>query len=196
VIDSISGDVVRIASDYLVVDTGGVAYRAYCATGTLRACREGHEALIYIHLIVRDDSIQLYGFSSPAERDLFLQLLSVGQVGPRLALGILSALPADEFIETVAARNLERLVSIKGIGRKTAERILVDLRDKIAQTDGAAGSGVLFTQTEETAFQALTSRTLGFSPREARQALGKLRSEKLPAEQLVRRALELLGPAR
>ena len=194
-IDSLSGEVVRIASDHLVVDTGGVAYRAYCAAGTLRSCTEGHSALVYIHLIVRDDSIQLYGFASPSERDLFLQLLSVGQVGPRLALQILSALPPDQLIETIASRNIDRLVSIKGIGRKTAERILVDLRDKIGQATGGEG-GFLLTQSEETAFQALTSRTLGFTAREAREVLGKLRGEDLSPEELVRRALELLGPAR
>jgi Holliday junction DNA helicase RuvA len=196
VIDSISGEVVRVAPDHIVIDTGGIAYQAFCPAETVRDCREGHSALVYIHLIVRDDTIQLYGFSSPTERELFRHLLTVGQVGPRLAIQVLSALPSDAFIEAVAARDVARLTSIKGIGRKTAERILVDLRDRIGDSAGADARRLLLTGEEETALRALTSKALGFSAREVRQALERLRGEKLNAEALVRRALAILGHER
>ncbi len=194
-IDSISGEVVRIDPDSVVIDTGGIAYGAHCPAGTLRSCTKGKSVLLYTHLIIRDDSVQLYGFSSPYERRLFLQLLTVGQVGPRLAIQILSALPPDAFVKAIESSDVEALTAIKGIGRKTAERILVDLRDKVGGEGGEA-RGFLLTGEEETALRALTSKALGFSPREARMALERLRGEGLPAEGLVRRALEILGSGR
>jgi Holliday junction DNA helicase RuvA len=192
-IDSISGEVVRRAADGVAIDTGGVSYHAMCAADTLRACEPGHQALLYIHLVLRDDTIQLFGFATLRERELFRQLLTVGQVGPRLALQILSTLPPQRLVEAVVARDLERLTSVKGVGRKTAERMLVDLRDKIGESGEGGIEGLLLSQDEETALRALTSKALGFSTREAREVLGRLRSDGLSAEGLVRRALELLG---
>jgi len=159
-IDSISGEVVRIDPDSVVIDTGGIAYAAFCPAGTIRSCSEGKTALLYTHLIARDDSVQLYGFSSPAERELFRQLLTVGQVGPRLAA----------FVKAIGSGDIASLTKIKGIGRKTAERILVDLRDKVGPGGGEASRFILSSE-EETALKALTSKSLGFSPREARMAL-------------------------
>ncbi|RLE36475.1 Holliday junction branch migration protein RuvA [Candidatus Acetothermia bacterium] len=194
-IDSISGEVVRIDPDSVVIDTGGIAYAAFCPAGTIRSCSEGKTALLYTHLIARDDSVQLYGFSSPAERELFRQLLTVGQVGPRLAIQILSSLPPDAFVKAIGSGDIASLTKIKGIGRKTAERILVDLRDKVGPGGGEASRFILSSE-EETALKALTSKSLGFSPREARMALERLRGEGLTAEGLVRRALEILGTGR
>jgi Holliday junction DNA helicase RuvA len=195
-IDSLTGDVVRIGADHVVIDNGGIAFHIDAPANTLRACHEGHSALLFIHLTIRDDTIQLYGFSSASERTLFRQLLTVGQVGPKLALQILSALPPDALIEAISNRSIERLTAVKGVGRKTAERILVDLRDKIGTANDIGISGVFLTEKEETALRALTSKALGFSVREARQALERLRNEDLTAEELVRQALEFLGSAR
>jgi len=195
VIDSISGEVVRIDPDSVVIDTGGIAYAAFCPAGTIRSCSEGKSVLLYTHLIIRDDTAQLYGFSSPREREIFRRLLTVGQVGPRLAIQVLSALPVDAFVNAITKGDVDSLTAIKGIGRKTAERILVDLRDKVGTAAGEAGR-FLLSQEEEIALRALTSKALGFSPREARMALEKLRGEELPVEGLVRRALEILGTGR
>lgn len=192
-IDSISGEVVRKGSDFVVVDVGGVAYQASCPADTVRACEPGHPAVLYIQLFLRDDTIQLFGFSALREREVFRQLITVGQVGPKLALQILSSLPAQQLTEAVAARDIDRLTSVKGIGRKTAERILVDLRDKLAGSKEDGTATFLLSVDEETALRALTSRSLGFSTREAREALGRLRGERLSVEALVRRALEILG---
>ena len=189
-IDSLTGEVVRISADHVVIDTGGIAYRAFATTTALRKLTEGHEALLYTHLIIRDDSMQLYGFASPDEREVFCQLLTVGQVGPKLALQILSALSLEDLIQAVSAGDVVRLTDVKGVGKKTAERILVDLRDKIG-TPGPPRE-FLLSAGEETALRALTSR-LGFSPREAREALQRLDGRDLPPEEIVRRALEILG---
>jgi len=192
-IDSVSGEVVRRAADSVVIDTGGVAYRASCPAGTLRACEIGHSALLYIHLILRDDTIELFGFSSLRERELFRQLLTVSQVGPRVALQVLSVIPPDKLVEAVAARNVDLLVTVKGVGRKTAERILVDLHGKLSDAGDGGTEGLFLTPNEETALRALTSKSLGFSGREAREAIAHLRGEALDIEALVRRALEVLG---
>jgi Holliday junction DNA helicase RuvA len=192
-IDSISGEVVRRAADAVVIDTGGVAYRAACPAGTLRACEIGHEALLYIHLTLREDTIELFGFSSLRERELFQQLLTVGQVGPRVALQVLSVLPPEQLVQAVASRNADLLMTVKGVGRKTAERILVDLHGKLSETGGSGTEGLFLTANEEMALRALTSRSLGFSSREAREALARLRGENLNVEALIRRALEILG---
>ena len=192
-IDSISGDVVRQGADFAVVDVGGVAYQASCSAETLRGCEIGHPAFLYIHLVLREDTIQLYGFSTLRERELFRLLMTVGQVGPKLAIQVLSTLPPQELIAAIAGRDIERLTTVKGVGRKTAERILVDLRDKIAGPGDDGVDAFLLSSDEEIALRALTSRSLGFSAREAREALSRLRTERLPAEALVRRALEILG---
>jgi Holliday junction DNA helicase RuvA len=194
VIDSVSGDVLRAGADHVVIETGGIAYQIFCPAGDIRACTPGKSAVLFTHLIVRDDSMQLFGFTSPDEREVFRHLLTVGQVGPRLALQILSSIPMDALIAAIRSSDVARLTTIKGIGRKTAERILVDLRDKIG-ADGGAGD-FLLTPDEETAVRALTSRSLGFSLREARQAVERLRGEGLDAEGLVRRALANLGSNR
>jgi len=194
VIDSISGEVLRAAGDHVVIETGGIAYQIYCPAGDVRACPPGGSAVLFTHLIIRDDTMQLFGFTSQDEREVFRHLLTVGQVGPRLALQILSSIPMGNLIEAIRTSDVARLTSIKGIGRKTAERILVDLRDKI----GAPGDArdFLLTPDEETAVRALTSKSLGFSLREARQAIERLRGQNLDAEGLVRRALADLGSGR
>jgi Holliday junction DNA helicase RuvA len=176
VIDSIHGEVVRVGTDHVVLDTGGIAYVAFCSAGTLRDCHEGQSVLIYIHLIVREDTIQLYGFGDSSEREIFRHLLTVGQVGPKLALQVLSALPPGALVEAITSNDVSRLTAIKGIGRKTAERILVDLRDRVGDVP-TRGAGIFLTPDEETALKALTSKALG-------------------SEELVRRSLELLGSAR
>ncbi len=192
-IDSITGRIVRIRADHVVIETGGIAYRVFCPTRALSELRRGEEAVIYVHLILRDDGIKLYGFQSETERELFRALLPVGQIGPKLALQLLSALPPQGLVGAIASGDVERLTAVKGIGRKTAQRIVVELRDKLGGEFGGEIDLAPLSQKEELALRALTSKSLGFSPREARQALERLRGEDLPVEELVRRALEIIG---
>ena len=191
-IDSIAGEIVEVGADHAVIDTGGIAYRAFATAAALRELTVGHESLLYTQLIVRDDSMQLFGFASREEREVFGQLLTVGQVGPKLALQILSALPLNELIQAVSGGQVDRLTAVKGVGKKTAERILVDLRDKIGAPSGGSTGDFLLSNREETALLALTSK-LGYSPREAREALQRLRGRDLSPEELVRGALQILG---
>ncbi len=192
-IDSITGRIVRVRADHLVIETGGIAYRVFCPTRALADLHRGEEAVVYVHLILRDDGIKLYGFPTEVERELFRALLPVGQIGPKLALQLLSALPPGALVGAIASGDVERLTAVKGIGRKTAQRIVVELRDKLGGEFGEEINLAPLSQKEALALRALTSKSLGFSPREARQALERLRGEDLPVEELVRRALEIIG---
>jgi len=192
-IDSIRGEIAHVGTDHVVIDTGGIGYQIFCPTETLRACHDHRLDQVFVHLILRDDTIQLYGFSTPEERELFRKLLTVGQVGPRLALQLLSALPPRDFIRAMADSDIDRLTAVKGIGKKTAQRILIDLRDKVEEAARTEPSDIFLTKDEETALRALTSKALGFSVREARQVISELRGEDLGVEDLVRRSLEILG---
>lgn len=194
-IDAIRGEIAHVGSDHVVIDTGSVSYRIDCPSETLRQCGDRRIDQVFVHLIVREDTIQLFGFASPEERELFRKLLTVGQVGPRLALQVLSALPGRALIEAIGNGDVSRLTAVKGIGTKTAQRIVIDLRDKVSALRAADAADIFLTESEETALRALTSKALGFSAREARHAIECLRGEDLPTEELIRRALASLGRA-
>jgi holliday junction DNA helicase RuvA len=195
VIDAIRGEIIDVGSDYVCIETAGITYQIFCPSETVRACHERLTDQVFTHLIVRDDSIQLYGFVSTDAREVFRKLLTVGQIGPKLALQILSSLPTEALVEAIMTNDVTRLTTIKGIGEKTAQRILLDLRDKIGgSADGF--KNLFLVPEEETALRALTSKALGFSMREARKVIVQLRDKKLNAEGLVREALSLLGQNR
>ena len=130
-IDAIRGDIVDVGSDYVCIETGGITYQIFCPAETVHACHERLTDQVFTHLIVRDDSVQLYVFASTDAREVFRKLLTVGQIGPKLALQILSSLPTEALVEAIMTNDVTRLTTIKGIGEKTAQRILLDLRDKI-----------------------------------------------------------------
>jgi Holliday junction DNA helicase RuvA len=132
VISLLSGKVAVRRPDHVVVACGGVGYRVAVSSQTLRHVPAvGNEALLHTHLVVRDDALQLYGFASEEERELFLMLLGVQSVGPRVALAILSGGPPRELLAALAAGDLGRLQAAPGVGKRTAERIVVELREKV-----------------------------------------------------------------
>ena len=128
----VSGEVAVRRGDHVVIAAGGVGYRLAVSAETLRHVpRVGEGATLHTHLIVRDDALALYGFASEQERDLFLLLLGVQSVGPKMALAVLSGGPPRELLAAVAAGDTGRLQSVPGIGKRTAERIVVELREKV-----------------------------------------------------------------
>ncbi len=131
----ISGVVAVRRSDHVVVDCGGVGYRLAVSTQTLRQVPTvGGQVVLHTHMVVRDDALALYGFASEDERDLFLMLLGVQSVGPKVALAVLSGGPPRQLLATLAAGDAARLQSVPGIGKRTAERIIVELREKVGVT--------------------------------------------------------------
>jgi holliday junction DNA helicase RuvA len=141
VIALVSGTVAVRRADYVVIDCGGVGYRLAVSAQTLRQVPAvGRKATLHTHLVVRDDALALFGFASEDERELFLMLLSVQSVGPKVALAVLSGGPPRELLALLAAGDTARLQAVPGIGKRTAERIVVELREKVGATvpDNAA----------------------------------------------------------
>jgi Holliday junction DNA helicase RuvA len=132
-IASVSGTVQARRPDHVVIDCGGVGYRLSVSSKTLEHVpAAGKAATVFAHLIIKDDGIQLYGFATEAERDLFLRLISVSGVGPKMALTALSGSSTGELRKAIAAGDAKRFQIVPGIGRKTAERVIVELREAIA----------------------------------------------------------------
>jgi holliday junction DNA helicase RuvA len=133
VIALVSGTVAVRRGDHVVIDTGGVGYRLAVSAETLRHVPAvGKEVLLHTHMVVRDDALQLYGFASEEERELFLMLIAVQSVGPKVALAVLSGGPPRELLKALAAGDTARLQAAPGVGKRTAERIIVELREKVA----------------------------------------------------------------
>jgi Holliday junction DNA helicase RuvA len=128
----VSGTVAVRRGDHVVVDCGGVGYRLSVSAETLRRVPAvGHPVVLHTHMVVREDALLLYGFATEEERELFLMLLGVQSVGPKVALAVLSAGPPRELLKALAAGDAPRFQAVPGIGKRTAERIIVELREKV-----------------------------------------------------------------
>jgi Holliday junction DNA helicase RuvA len=171
VIALVSGEVAVRRADYVVVACGGVGYRLNVSAETLRHVpRVGEEISLHSHLIVRDDALLLYGFATEEERDLFLLLIGVQSVGPKMALAVLSGGPPRELLAAVATGDTARLQAVPGIGKRTAERIVVELREKVGVPAG--DEPIVITRAEDARGLARDGLLgLGFSPQEAEALL-------------------------
>ena len=174
-------------SDGLVIDVGGVGYVLAATSSALRIADGAREVVVETYLHVREDALQLYGFADAAERELFVHLIGVSGIGPKVALAIVSSGPPSELRRSIVLEDSARFQAIPGIGKKTAERIVLELKEKVGGDDVVAlpvpaGSG----NAHVTARDALVE--LGFSLAEAEQALAGIDPD-LPAEERVRLAL-------
>jgi Holliday junction DNA helicase RuvA len=171
VIALLSGEVAVRRPDHVVVSCGGVGYRLAVSAETLRQVPgAGKAATLHTHLIVRDDALLLYGFATEAERDLFLLLLGVQSVGPKVALAVLSGGPPRELLAALAAGDTARLQAVQGVGKRTAERIVVELREKVGAAP--AGDPIMVARGDDPRLLARDGLVgLGFSPQEADELL-------------------------
>jgi Holliday junction DNA helicase RuvA len=162
----VTGEVAVRRGDHVVVSCGGVGYRLAVSAETLRHVpRVGESTTLFTHLVVREDALSLYGFATEEERDLFLLLLGVQSVGPKMALAVLSGGSPRELLGAVASGDTARLVAVPGIGKRTAERIIVELREKVGAT--VAEDPIVITRTDEPHALAREGLVgLGFSPQE------------------------------
>jgi holliday junction DNA helicase RuvA len=174
-------------TDHVVVDCGGVGYRLAVSSETLRHVPAvGHEVVLHAHLVVRDDALALYGFSSEEERELFLMLLGVQSVGPKVALAVLSGGPPRELLAALAAGDTGRFQAVPGIGKRTAERIVVELREKVA--DSALVPAITITRGDDPRTLARAGLLeLGYSAPEAEALLEGVEGER--TEDLISAAL-------
>ena len=167
----------------LVLDVGGVGYLVHATPSAAR--EEGDEITVHTYLHVREDALQLYGFAEVAERELFVQLLSVNGVGPKVALAVVSGSPATELRRAIVLEDTARFQAIPGIGKKTAERIVLELKEKLAGDLSLAPTPGM-PAGDLVARDALVE--LGFSLQDAERALATVDPD-LPAEEHVRLAL-------
>ena len=186
-IASVRGEVIVRRPDHVVIDCAGVGYRLAVSATTLRSVpRVGEQALLHTHLVMRDDGMHLYGFGSEQERELFLMLIGVQSVGPKVALAVLSGGTPRELLNAIASGDSARFQAVPGIGKRTAERIIVELREKVGGETSADDFVVTRADDPRTlAREGLLG--LGFSPVEADKLLDKARGE--TAEDLIAEAL-------
>jgi Holliday junction DNA helicase RuvA len=191
VIALVSGTVAVRRTDHVVIDCVGVGYRLAVSSETLRHVPAvGNQVALHAHLIVRDDALALYGFATEEERELFLMLLAVQSVGPKVALAVLSGGPPRELLGAIAAGDSARFQAVPGIGKRTAERIIVELREKVADALPAAAAIAIRRSGREDP-RALAREGLiglGYSPQESDELLDGLPGDR--PEELIAAALK------
>ena len=198
-IGRLSGRLARKSPQSVILDVSGVGYRVAIPLSTFYTLGgEGGEAVLEVSTQVREDAITLFGFATARERELFEQLISVSKVGPKLALAVLSGIAVDELCAAITGGNVARLATIPGIGAKTAERVVLELRGKVGATaaisDSPIGpvSSAGMSHAAEDAVAALVS--LGYRAKDAEKAVGRAAGEGEDSlESLIRRALSVLS---
>ena len=196
-IASVRGEVLEVALDHAVIEAAGIGYRVNATPSTLATLRQGTEARLVTAMIVREDSMTLYGFPDSDTRDLFLTLLSVSGVGPRLAMATLAVHDAAALRQARADGDVAALTRVPGIGKRGAERMVVELRDKVGLVGATVGApAVNGHAVRSPVVEALVG--LGFAARQAEEATDKVLAGDHDAttSSALRTALSLLGKAR
>lgn len=195
-IGTLRGKLVVKQAPHLLVDVGGVGYEIEAPMSTFYNLPQvGAEIQIFTHLVVREDAHLLFGFATEQERRLFRTLLKVNGVGAKLALTILSGIETDEFIQCIQTGNTDRLVRLPGIGKKTAERLVIEMRDRLkdwhTEVPGKpvpAGAARPTSSAADDAISALVS--LGYKPQEASRFVYAVATDGMDSESLIREALK------
>ena len=181
-ISYLRGKVLALTAETVILDVNGVGYEAYCTSGAFSKMTQSETAELYTYLQVKEDGVTLFGFASPKEKELFLKLISVSGVGPKMGISILASLSGDEFAQAVATADVKRLSAVKGLGKKTAEKIVLELHGKISAAEVLGASGetpvmmdggavTRLSAQDEEAVSALMG--LGFTRSESTQAVKK-----------------------
>ena len=187
--DYISGKVAAVGESRVVVDCGGVGFALRASAFACAECSRKTEVKMPVYLAVREDALELFGFVDESERELFLRLINVSGVGPKLAVAVISGMPKERLAAAIVAGDIAALSSIKGVGKKTAERIALELKSKLAEFVG----GVSVSETaaapvaNEQAVLALVS--LGYDKKEAESVVKKVTKPDMTTEQIIRAAL-------
>lgn len=192
-IAQIKGKLIDKTPTYVIIDCGGIGYEVKISLNTFSQIGEGETCLLYTHFVVREDAQLLYGFKETSERELFRLLISVSGVGSSTAMMILSSLSPSETKQAILNNDVNMLKSVKGIGAKSAERIIIDLRDKIGKVDSGATISLQSNNTvKDEALSALVM--LGFGKNPAEKALDKIvnTGDDFTVEELIKRALKSL----
>lgn len=194
-IGRLSGEIVTKTPTEILIDVAGVGYEVEIPFNTFAALPEvGAIAILHTHLVVRDDAHLLFGFATQQERSLFRTLIKVNGVGPKLAIGILSGIEASEFAGAVERKDVKLLTALPGVGKKTAERLIVEMQDKLKDMvpSTAGKSGPVIMQSDAMADAEAALIHLGYKPQEASKALGLIVEPDDSVENLIKQALKNL----
>jgi Holliday junction DNA helicase RuvA len=195
-IGRLRGQIAQISPQQLLIDVGGVGYEVEISLNTFAALADiKSEAVVFTHLVVREDAQLLFGFSSTDERELFRTLIKVNGVGPKMALAILSGLDASSFAACILDGDVKTLTGLPGVGKKTAERLIIEMRDKVTTLAGEHRPEIdaVTANIADDAEAALIG--LGYRPQEAALALSKLEDSGQDLEALIKQALKILMKA-
>jgi Holliday junction DNA helicase RuvA len=187
-IGHLKGTVTAQRAGFLILSCGGVGYKVAATRATLLSFQEGAEASLWTHLAVREDILDLYGFANEEELHIFHQLLSVSGIGPKSALAIVDIASVETLRSAISTGRSEYLTKVSGIGKKTAEKIVLELRDKVGISAAHADASL---KGDEEALEAM--RSLGYSTTEAREALRKVPKEIEKSSERLREALKIMG---
>jgi Holliday junction DNA helicase RuvA len=192
-IAAVRGEVLDVALDHVVIEAAGVGYKLMAAPSTLATLRRGSEARLITAMIVREDSMTLYGFPDADARDLFLMLLGVSGVGPKIALATLAVYDATALRQALADGDITALTRVPGIGKRGAERLVLELRDKIGPVGAVAPASVGRHAVRGPVVEALVG--LGFAAKQAEEATDKVLANEPDAttSSALRSALSLMG---
>lgn len=195
-ITCLKGIIIHKQPPLLTIDVGGVGYEIHAPMSTFYHLPEINQTVILLtHLIVREDAHLLYGFYHGYERELFRALIKVNGVGPKLALSILSSIDAHEFVYCVQKQDISRLVHIPGIGKKTAERLMIETRDSLAQWSANNMETPTIANEQRYIQDAISALSaLGYKPHEAQQAIKQVQQNGRNSEELIRLALQNMLP--
>jgi len=190
-IGHLSGRLVEKNPTEVVIECAGVGYEVKISLHTFSALGSDEAVKLYTRLIVREDAHVLYGFASKEEREMFNQLISVSGIGPNTAMLMLSSLVPDEIAHAIHSEDVRTIQSIKGIGAKTAQRVIIDLKDKVLKMTFSSEN--IFNANNTNKFDALTALiSLGFDRKAAEKALDKISTGEESAEKLIKEALRIL----
>lgn len=193
-IATLRGIITHKSPPCLTIEVNGVGYEVQAPMTTFYHLEQiPAEVMLYTHLAIREDAHQLYGFHLAKDRDLFRTLIKVNGVGPKLGLSILSGIEPQQFIHAVTNQDASSLVKIPGVGKKTAERLIIECRDvlkKWLSQDPSHQNMTVGSQHKQDAIEALAA--LGYKPNDAKRAVDKVYQAELAAEQIIRQALQLM----
>lgn len=201
-ISHLRGILIEKSPPELVIEVAGVGYEVSVPISTFYKLPElGQNLQLLTHLIIREDAHQLYGFASGAERKLFRNLMKVNGVGPKLGLAILSSIEPDAFVQTILNNDTDALIRLPGIGKKTAERLVIEMRDRLNDWyEVGSDAAILATQrTNSSASKNIIQEainaliTLGYKPQEATRAVNKVATPDSNCEIIIRAALKSLA---
>ncbi len=190
-IGHLNGRLVEKNPTELIVECGGVGYEVKISLNTFSMIGSDESIKIFTKLVVREDAHLLYGFAMKEEREMFNHLVSVSGIGPNTAMIMLSSLTPDEIAQAIQSEDVRTIQSIKGIGAKTAQRVIIDLKDKMLKM--VFSSENIFNQNNTNRFDALTALvSLGFDKKAAEKAIDKVATGEESVEQLIKEALRIL----